>query len=111
MSNSEKLGLYLMPYVNGSFNDAKHLKECIFNHLPRLNSFEFDIHLKMFLGDQAIYYQKVSNHFPGGLYQHVYIVFLYDERPFEHEFFLRISQSFPLMKELHLTNYQSNTNP
>ena len=52
------------------------------------------------------YYQQVSNHFPGGFYQHVYIVFLYDERPFEHEFFLRISQSFQLMKELHLTNHQ-----
>ena len=151
MSNLEKLGLYLIPYVDDSFINGKHFKEHIFNRLSRLNSFEFDIHSIMSLRDQTIfpskediqqtftdfpygpvtsyvdyfidkkegecrissnrsemqYYQKVSNHFPGGLYQHVYMVFLYDERPFEHEFFLRISQSFPLMKELHLTNHQS----
>ncbi len=151
MSNLEKLGLYLMPYVDDSFIDGNHFKEHIFNRLPRLNAFEFDIHSIMFLRDQTIlpskediqqtftdfqygpvtsyvdyffakkkgecrvyshrskmqYYQKVTNNFPGGLYQHVYIVFLYDERPFEHEFFIRISQSFPLMKELHLTNHQS----
>jgi hypothetical protein len=31
-------------------------------------------------------------------------VSLYDERPFEHEFFIRIEKSFPMMKKLILNN-------
>ena len=29
---------------------------------------------------------------------------LFDERPFEHEFFIKISQSFPFLKELTIIN-------
>ncbi|CAF1039125.1 unnamed protein product [Adineta steineri] len=50
------------------------------------------------------YYTGISNSFPGGLFEHVRAVSLYDERPFEHEFFLRIQKSFPFMKELSLVN-------
>ncbi|CAF4658373.1 unnamed protein product, partial [Rotaria sp. Silwood2] len=35
------------------------------------------------------YYHTITNNFPNGL--------LYDERPFEHKFFLRIAQSFPFI--------------
>ena len=38
------------------------------------------------------FYTGISNMFPGGLFEHVRAVTLRDERPFEHEFFLRISQ-------------------
>ncbi|CAF1102925.1 unnamed protein product [Adineta steineri] len=50
------------------------------------------------------YYTGISNSFPGGLFEHVRAVSLYDERPFEHEFFLRIQKSFPFMEELSLVN-------
>jgi hypothetical protein len=49
-------------------------------------------------------YNHISNSFPGGLFKYVSEVSLYDERPFAHEFFLRIAQSFPLMKNLTVIN-------
>ncbi|CAF2051738.1 unnamed protein product [Rotaria magnacalcarata] len=52
------------------------------------------------------YYEDVTNHFPGGLYPYVRIVSLYDEYPFEHEFFIRIAQSFPFREKLSITNRQ-----
>jgi len=50
------------------------------------------------------YYYTVTNNFPGGLFKYVREISLYDEHPFEHEFFLRIAQSFPFMKKLSLSN-------
>ncbi|CAF1520085.1 unnamed protein product, partial [Adineta steineri] len=50
------------------------------------------------------YYTDISNSFPGGLFEHVRVVSLFDVRPFEHEFFLRIQKSFPFMEELSLDN-------
>ncbi|CAF1213445.1 unnamed protein product [Rotaria sordida] len=50
------------------------------------------------------YYQDITNNFPGGLYPYVRVVTLYDEQPFEHEFFIRISQSFPFMEKLTVIN-------
>lgn len=35
---------------------------------------------------------------------------LFDERPFEHEFFLRISQSFPLLEILTVANEKPQKN-
>ncbi len=45
-------------------------------------------------------YDNITNYFSGRLFQSVRDVSLFDERPFEHEFFIRISRSFPLMKQL-----------
>jgi hypothetical protein len=50
------------------------------------------------------YYENITNNFPGGLYPYVREVSLYDERPFEHGFFIRISESFPFMRKLTLVN-------
>ncbi|CAM4809163.1 unnamed protein product [Rotaria magnacalcarata] len=50
------------------------------------------------------YYQFTSNRFPGGYYPYVHFVSLYDEHAFEHELFLRIAQSFPLIQKLVLNN-------
>jgi hypothetical protein len=47
----------------------------------------------------------ISNNFPGGLFVSVRRVTIYDTaRPFEHDFFFRLSQSFPLLKILSLQN-------
>ena len=56
------------------------------------------------------YYQRITNQFPGGLYQCVRFITLYDQYPFEHEFFIRISQSFPLLQTLSLINNQPQQN-
>ncbi|CAF1055678.1 unnamed protein product [Rotaria sp. Silwood1] len=49
-------------------------------------------------------YYNITNNFPGGLFKCVRQISLFDENPFEHEFFLRIAKSFPLMKKLSLSN-------
>ena len=52
-------------------------------------------------------YDHISNNFPGGLFKCVRKISLFDERPFQHEFFIKISQSFPLLESLTLHNFQS----
>jgi hypothetical protein len=56
------------------------------------------------------YYLNISNNFPGGLFPFVVKVCLYDERPFEHEFFLQMEKSFPLMKILTVENGKPQKN-
>jgi hypothetical protein len=53
---------------------------------------------------QLKFYRKITNNFPGGLFKCVHDVSLFDEHPFEHEFFLQIAQSFPLMERLTINN-------
>jgi hypothetical protein len=56
------------------------------------------------------YYEGITNNFPSGLYSYVRVVSLYDEQPFEHEFFIRIGQSFPFIEELSLNNRHAQNN-
>jgi hypothetical protein len=53
---------------------------------------------------KLIRYTNITNNFPGGIFKYVREVSLFDERPFEHEFFLRTAQSFPLMENLSVVN-------
>ncbi|CAF2853826.1 unnamed protein product [Rotaria sp. Silwood2] len=50
------------------------------------------------------YYDRITNNFSGDLFECVREITLFDEQPFEHEFFLRISHSFPFMQSLTLFN-------
>ncbi|CAF1106897.1 unnamed protein product [Rotaria sp. Silwood1] len=45
------------------------------------------------------FYDNVTNHFPDELVIYVVRVTLYDDPPFEYEFFVQIAQSFPKMPE------------
>ncbi|CAF4153923.1 unnamed protein product [Rotaria sordida] len=56
------------------------------------------------------YYDDITNNFSGGVFKYVRKVSLFDERPFEHEFFLRIAQSFPFMEELTVCNKERQIN-
>ncbi len=56
------------------------------------------------------YYEHITNNFPGGLFQYVSTVSLNDERPFEHEFFIQIQKSFPLMRNLTVRNTKPQKN-
>ena len=49
-------------------------------------------------------YHQITNHFPGEISKYVREISLFDERPFEHSFFLRISKSFPYLKKFTLIN-------
>ena len=53
------------------------------------------------------YYHHISNHFSGGLFECVREVGLYDEHPFEYEFFLRIHKAFPFLTHLSIHNYKA----
>ncbi|CAF3547553.1 unnamed protein product [Rotaria sp. Silwood1] len=55
-------------------------------------------------------YHKITNNFSGETFKYVREISLFDERPFEHEFFFKISQSFPFMKKLTLINEKSQNN-
>ncbi|CAF2513441.1 unnamed protein product [Rotaria sp. Silwood2] len=55
------------------------------------------------------HYNNITNNFPGGLFNNVQEIELFDERPFEHEFFIRISQAFPFLKVLFIVNKESQT--
>ncbi|CAF4881718.1 unnamed protein product [Rotaria sp. Silwood1] len=66
-------------------------------------------HIYLYPG-QLKYYYTVTNNFPGVLFTCVRKISLYDERPFEHEFFLRIAQSFPILKILSLKNSKPQNN-
>jgi len=77
------------------------------DYFPKLN--QFHCHSYSYPYTQ-IYYDNISNNFSGGFFQCVHKISLFDERPFEHEFFLRLAQSFPFMKELVLHNRQQQKN-
>lgn len=51
---------------------------------------------------KSFYY--IANNFPRGLFKHVRKITLFDESPFEHDFFIQISQAFPLIASLSLSN-------
>jgi hypothetical protein len=51
-----------------------------------------------------MYYNNITNSFSCGLFKCVREVSLFDNRPFEHEFFVRIAQSFPMMQKLSMIN-------
>lgn len=55
-----------------------------------------------FMTDEVL---EITKSFPGGLFSNIRRVFLTDRlRSFEHEFFIQISQSFPFLDYLILTN-------
>ena len=49
--------------------------------------------------------QPITNCFPGGLFKSVTVLWLKDtNHPFEHSFFMKISQSCPLIRRLTIAN-------
>ncbi|CAF3182628.1 unnamed protein product [Rotaria sp. Silwood2] len=56
------------------------------------------------------FFDNITNNFPGGLFKYVREISLLDERPFQHEFFLRIAHSFPFINKLTLNNREPQEN-
>ncbi|CAF1975259.1 unnamed protein product [Rotaria magnacalcarata] len=139
MLNLEKLSLCLIVGDRKTFFDGNDLKINIINNMSRLNIFTFNIRSSSrfynqinlpsneniqntFRADEKghchiysypyklNYYDGITNNFPGGIFKYVRKVSLFDEHPFEHEFFLRIAQSFPLMEKLSVRNEQRQIN-
>ena len=51
-------------------------------------------------------YDGITNSFPGGLFKCVRYAELFDERPFEHTFFLGIAQAFSSLERLGIKNFE-----
>ncbi|CAF2143201.1 unnamed protein product, partial [Rotaria magnacalcarata] len=56
------------------------------------------------------YYDDITNNLPGGIFKYVRKVSLFNEHLFEHEFFLRIAQSFSMMENLTVRNEKRQIN-
>jgi len=50
------------------------------------------------------YLQCITNNFPNVIFNNVLYLSVSDTLPFEHEFFIRIAQAFPLLKHLTVSN-------
>ncbi|CAF5016504.1 unnamed protein product [Rotaria sp. Silwood1] len=85
-------------YTFRNFKDSQVIS-CI-DYFPEANACHCHIYSYPYT---LTYYNDITNNFPGGLFKCVREVSLFDERPFEHEFFLQIAQSFPFMKNLSLS--------
>ncbi|CAF2394483.1 unnamed protein product [Rotaria sp. Silwood2] len=95
-------------YIEETFKDFKD-KQIIYyaDYFPKVK--EGRCHMYSYPYKLKHYYDIINN-FPGGIFKCVRKMSLFDERPFEHEFFLRIAQSFPLMEELTVVNQTRQIN-
>ena len=91
--------------IRDTFKDFQYTQViCYMDHF--LDRKESQCHVCTY-PSQMSRYHYISNQFPGGYYPYVRVVFLYDEHPFEHEFFVRLAQSFPFIEKLVLRNQKS----
>lgn len=88
-----------------NFNNTQIIS--FIDYFPKSNEYHYHIYSYPHIG---LYYHNISNNFPGGLFKYVRRISLFDERPFEHEFFLRLTKSFPFIKELILHNREPQKN-
>jgi hypothetical protein len=105
---NNQLNLPSIEDIQKTFNKLKnnHIISSI-DYFPKLDQFHCHIYSYPYT---QMYYDNISNNFSGGIFQCVHKISLFDERPFEHEFFLRLAQSFPFMKELVLHNREQQKN-
>ncbi|CAF1443128.1 unnamed protein product [Rotaria sordida] len=88
--------------IQHTFNSLQNNKIISYvNYFPEAGYSEYHIYSYPY---KLKFYRNITNNFPGGLFKYVTEVSLFDEQPFEHEFFLQIQKSFPFMKELTVIN-------
>jgi hypothetical protein len=102
MSSGMQLNLSSTKDIQQTFIDFKTNSIISYvDYFPERNECKYHIYS---YPSKMTYYNDITNNFPGGLYEYVREVSLFDEKPFEHEFFLRIQKSFPLMERLWVNN-------
>ncbi|CAF4097701.1 unnamed protein product, partial [Rotaria sordida] len=84
------------------FDDCLYLLDGRLHQLHTL--FVRVFHILSFFHSPGIKENDITNNFPRRLFNYVQVVTLFDERPFEHEFFMRLVQAFPFLKDLTITN-------
>jgi hypothetical protein len=104
--------------IISDFENSMHLpsNEDIKHTFKDLENYQITSYVDYFPKDKIIqchiyshpytinYLYRLTNNFPGGLFKFVHTVSIIDEHPFEHEFFIRIAQSFPFLKILIIDN-------
>ncbi|UJR11114.1 hypothetical protein I4U23_015296 [Adineta vaga] len=89
--------------IQHTFKDLKDYQVVSYIHyFPKDKMIQCHIYSSPYSMD-SLY--RLTNSFPGGLLESVHNVYLFDEKPFEHEFFIRIVQAFPYLKTLLIENY------
>ena len=53
------------------------------------------------------HYDNITNNFPDEVFRCVRVVSLFDERSFEHTFFVRLARAFPFLEELSIHNLEA----
>ncbi|CAF4210339.1 unnamed protein product, partial [Rotaria sordida] len=124
MSYLEKLTLYLPIKGRNRVIDGTYVQHDILDYMPQLHSFTFyictyveTIDLSYKLSSEDIqqtltnigqeHVTNLGNKFPNIVFSYVTHLLVEDTNPFEHEFFMRIARSFPLLKCLRIFNIES----
>lgn len=94
--------------IQNTFKDLTHIQGISYVGFCRKKQFRY-FHIYSYPYTKK-YYDNISNNFPSGSFNSVRGVSLYDEQPFEYEFFLRIQKAFPCMKELTVINNKPQKN-
>ncbi|CAF0895814.1 unnamed protein product [Adineta steineri] len=77
----------------------------IVNYIPYgINPSWFAVCSIFSLPFQFDYLKHLGNKFPNIVFSYVTFLLVEDTNPFQHEFFIRIARSFPLLKYLHIDN-------
>ncbi|CAF0992612.1 unnamed protein product [Adineta steineri] len=103
-----KLNLPSNEYIQETFKDCKNEK--IISSIDYFKEKEYSQCHIYSCPYQLIYYDDITNNFPGGIFECVRKISLFDELPFEHDFFSQISQSFPFLEKLILINQKPQNN-
>ncbi|CAF1517994.1 unnamed protein product [Rotaria sp. Silwood1] len=98
--NTFTSNIYSFIYFNYQIKTFKNVKynkiiSCI-DYFPKVEVIQFHIYSYLY---ELKHYDTTTNNFPDGLSKCYRKILLCDERSFEHEFFLRIFQSFPILKK------------
>jgi hypothetical protein len=87
--------------IRRTFVQSGQHADCYIDYWPNEGS-QYHVYSFPYTMDRL---RTISYNFPGGLFVSVRFLMVYDAtHSFEHDFFMRISQSFPLLKILSLVN-------
>jgi len=93
--------------IKKTFENFNNIIISNIDYFPKKNLFYYHIYSYPYTWN--IYYY-ITNNFSGGLFKSVREISLFDEHPFEHDFFLRITQSFPFVNKINIHNYEAQEN-
>ncbi len=93
--------------IQYTFKDFQNNQIISIDYFPKAQDGQCHIYSNPYIWKD---YKNITNKFSGGLFQCVREVLLFDEHPFDHEFFLRITQSFPFLKKITVVNEKEQKN-